>query len=124
YQVGAVTVTPDGRLLIGEYGAVRMVGASGRIRTIAGTGTLGGSGDGGFANAAQVGHVHGVAVGPDGTVFVNDHDNEHIRAVRPILPGASLDDITLPSPDGNEVYRFDHAGRHLETVDALTGAVT
>ena len=55
-------------------------------------------------------------------MYLNDHDTSHVRAVRPILPGASLEDIALPSGDGNEVYRFDHTGRHLATIDTLTGA--
>ena len=42
---------------------------------------------------------------------------------RPGLPGFTDADFSLPSEDGTEVYMFDRDGRHLRTVEALTGAV-
>ena len=44
-------------------------------------------------------------------------------APRPGLPGFTDADFSLPSEDGTEVYMFDRDGRHLRTVEALTGAV-
>jgi YD repeat-containing protein len=48
-----------------------------------------------------------------------------------IIPGRSslhgtlapISSQNIPSEDGSEVYVFDPAGRHLETLDSLTGAV-
>jgi RHS repeat-associated protein len=38
------------------------------------------------------------------------------------LLGVSANATTYPSPDGNEVYDLDDAGRHVRTRDAVTGA--
>ena len=40
----------------------------------------------------------------------------------PPLPGFSATDIAIPSEDGGVLYQFDATGRHLRTVNALTGA--
>jgi RHS repeat-associated protein len=39
------------------------------------------------------------------------------------LAGFSRDDLVIPSDDGAEIYVFDRNGRHLRTLDALTGAM-
>ena len=41
----------------------------------------------------------------------------------PTLPGFSDNDLAIASPDGTELYGFSPTGRHLRTVNALTGAV-
>ena len=39
------------------------------------------------------------------------------------LPGSSVSDIFIAAEDGSELYVFTGTGRHLRTLDALTGAV-
>ncbi len=39
------------------------------------------------------------------------------------LPGSSAGDIFVAARDGSEIYVFNAAGRHLRTLDALTGAL-
>jgi YD repeat-containing protein len=39
------------------------------------------------------------------------------------LPGVGETGFLIPSEDGTELYAFDLNGRHLRTLDALTGAV-
>ena len=125
YQISSITVSRDGLLYIGELGRVREVDQNGIISTIAGDGTGGGyAGDNGPAGAAKMGHPSGLAVAPDGTIYLADGENNRVRAVRPSLPGAVLTDIATPSPSGDEVYLFNRNGRHLSTFDALTGART
>lgn len=51
------------------------------IETFAGTGQRGYSGDGGPAKQAQVSNPYGVAVGPEGALYVCDVDNHVIRKV-------------------------------------------
>src|SRR5262245_6460158 len=47
----------------------------------------------------------------------------NLLVVLPILPGFNAADFLQPSSDGAEVYQFDASGRHLRTLDGLTGAV-
>ncbi len=49
------------------------------IRTIAGTGTAGHSGDGGPGVRAQVANVYGLEIGPDGALYFCEIDNHIIR---------------------------------------------
>jgi sugar lactone lactonase YvrE len=60
---------------------VRKVDRSGRIRTIAGTGINGHTGDDGPANAATLDYPLGVAVSPAKGVFIADTNNGAIRKV-------------------------------------------
>jgi len=55
--------------------------ADGKIRTIAGTGTFGSSGDGGSASAARLNDVFGI-VAAGGAVFVADTGNDAVRVIR------------------------------------------
>jgi RHS repeat-associated protein len=121
----SVDVGPDGSLYIGQAVGFRMrrVGTDGVITTLAGNGSRGYSGDGGPALRAQVWGIYGVAVGPDGSIYVSDMENGRVRRVAPSLPGWSFTDKIIPAEDGSEVYIFNGAGRHLRTLDALTGAL-
>lgn len=77
-----VLAAPDGGFYIGGYGIVRRVAADGTIRTVAGNGTLGGSGDGGPATSALLAaNVAGMALGPDGTLYIADSSNFRVRKV-------------------------------------------
>src|SRR5581483_5785744 len=49
--------------------------------------------------------------------------NMRIRRVGLPFPGFSEAKLQVPSEDGRELYEFDGSGRHLRTLDALTGAV-
>lgn len=82
----AVAVGPDGKLFIGNSIVVRMVETNGIISTVAGIGgNCGGgcySGDGGPATAAQLNSVDGLAVGPDGSLYIAE-GNQVVRQVDP-----------------------------------------
>ncbi len=54
---------------------------SGMIRTVVGTGTAGGGGDGGPALQAELDHPRDLEIGPDGQLYIADTDNNRIRAV-------------------------------------------
>ena len=62
---------------------IRRVDPSGTITTIAGTGRVGFSGDGGPAVAARLGYPEGVALDGSGNLYVNDRLNQRIRRVDP-----------------------------------------
>lgn len=55
----------------------------GEISTFAGTGVSGTSGDGGPASSAQVSHPLGMAVAPDGTVYLAQQQTHVVRKVSP-----------------------------------------
>lgn len=56
---------------------------SGTVITIAGKGMRGFSGDGGPATNAAFNEPYGMAIGPDGTLYVVDSGNYRIRAIAP-----------------------------------------
>ena len=78
-----VAAGPDGTVYIADWGnnRVRAVGTDGIIRAFAGSGTMGFLGDGGPATAAHIHRPTGVAVGPDGAVYIVDQFNSRIRRV-------------------------------------------
>ena len=78
-----VAVGPDGELYIADFNGdvVRVVLPGGTIRTAAGTGVGGFSGDGGPAPSAQLDHPSAVAVDDNGNLFVADSGNGRVRRV-------------------------------------------
>lgn len=120
-----IAVGPHGTLFIADTGncCIRAVTPGGEINTVAGTGEPGFSDDGGPATQASLGFPHAVAVGPDGNVYISDWGTYRVRRLEPFLPGFSATDIVIPSRDGSELYHFDADGRHVRTLNALTGAV-
>lgn len=79
-----LAVDSQGNILIvdTENHAIRRIdGRSGVITTIAGSGRKGGEGDGGPAASAKLDRPHGVAVGPDGAIYIGDTGNHRIRKV-------------------------------------------
>ena len=80
----AVAVDSAGNLYISDNGnsVVREVSkATGVILTIAGDGTAGSAGNNGPATSAELHDNQGLAVDPEGDVFIADNINEEIREV-------------------------------------------
>jgi len=127
----AVVQAPDGSLYVADSdnNRVRRVGPDGIITTVAGMGTPGIGGDGGPASEAALNFPVGLAFGTDGKLYFaeagySDGVGGHrVRRLEADMPGFSLTDFLVPAEDGSEVYVFNAAGRHLRTVDALTGGL-
>jgi sugar lactone lactonase YvrE len=82
---GRLTLDAQNRIYVADTGnhCIRLIDTDGSIRTIAGTGTAGYSGDGGPATQAQLNTPSDVAVTPDGTIYIADTYNNVVRVVTP-----------------------------------------
>jgi YD repeat-containing protein len=128
-----VALGPDGSLYITESSAdkgyhVWRVGPDGNIATIAGAqqdrNGYQQQDEGAPATAATFNELAGIAVAPDGSLYVVDsYTTNRIRRIHPNLPDLSLTDFTIASTDGSQLYVFDSNGRHLRILHALTGSV-
>lgn len=136
-----VAVGPSGRIYVSERGAsrVRRVEADGTLRTVAGTGRPGFSGDGGPAASAELSAPSGIAV-RESRLWIADTGNERIREVdlaagtiRTVAgtgvpgfggDGAAAGDALLDgpryvdvSPDGRTLFIVDTGNRRVRRVD-------
>ena len=80
----ALAVAGDGTLFIADTGnsRIRVIRTSGVVSTLAGTGDQGFSGDGGPSAAARVNAPAGVAIAPDGSLYLSDTGNNRVRRIQ------------------------------------------
>ena len=107
----SVAIAPDGTLYIADTWncRVRRVGPDGTVTTAAGNGAGGYSGDGGPATEAMLGWPKGVAIGPDGSIYIADWWTHRVRRVSP--DGI----ITTVAGNGSAGYSGD-GGRATEAM--------
>lgn len=100
----AIAIGPDGSLYVTDSGDHRIMRISpdGGITTFAGNGTAGFSGDDGPAIMASLSSPFGVAVAPDGSVYISDSRNGRIRRVNP--------DGNITTIAGNGIFQHDGDG--------------
>jgi len=113
----------DGTLYIADSQnhRIRRVTTDGIITTYAGKGTDATSGDGGPALLAEMEEPFSVALVPNGELYVSDIDADRIRVVHPGTGLFHRGNYYQASADGGTIDEYSHDGRHLRTVDALTG---
>ena len=123
-----VAVERSGQFYIADANRARKVNPVGIISTVAGNGLACSpnqfgacSGDDSPATRVSFFGLAATALGPDNFLYTTDFNQ--IRQVRPLLPGFSLGQTAIASEDGAALYIFDGAGRHLKTLNTLTGAV-
>ena len=136
---GGIALDSDGGIYVSDEGnlRVRYVDEDGIIKTVVGDGErcgdpvpVGSCGDGGLPVQALLDWLarhdtgSGLAVGPDGSLFLADQSDNKVRRVASPWPGFTGEEILIPSRDGRRLFVFDPEGRHLWTSHALTGAVT
>lgn len=115
-----LTLDPEGRLYIVDQGngRIRRIDTDGKIQTIVGGGTKS-TGTGEMATNVALDAPDGIAAGPDGTLYIAQ--NNAILKIYVGAPQLKGNEYVVPSVDGNTLYRFDDRGKHLETLDAITG---
>jgi DNA-binding CsgD family transcriptional regulator/sugar lactone lactonase YvrE len=101
-QPRGLAIDATGNLLIADTAdnRVRRVDANGMITTIVGDGTMGWGGDGGPAEKASLSLPQGLAVDPQGDLFIADTGNERIREVKDGV-------ITTVAGNGNSGFSGD-----------------
>jgi trimeric autotransporter adhesin len=90
---------------------IRVIAPNGAIRTVAGTGAVGDSGDGGAASAATLASPRDLAVDGQGRIYISDQDNNRVRkltpsslSIRTVVNAASL--IAGPVAPGEAISIF------------------
>src|SRR5262249_49318179 len=105
----------------------RWVRPGGMVDTLAGPRFFVGqpNGDGGPARRAfidSLGQGNYLAGGPDGGVYLAEAEHG-VRRIAPLAENFVAGELVVPARDGSEVFAFTPGGRHLRTVDGLTGAL-
>jgi len=120
-----VSVGPDGAFYIADtnHNRIRRVGTEGIITTVAGGGTLRSAGDGGAAVGAYLPSPNHAVVAPDGALLIWGSNSRVVRRVTPALRVGTGGDHAVAAENGRDVFTFDAVGRHLKTLDALTGGL-
>ncbi len=121
-----IALRTDGALaIVDQNNTVRLVAPNGTIFTLAGVaGNATYSGDNGLAASATFGSTQGVRFAPDGSLLMACTADNRVRRVGAALVAFSggSNVFKFPSADGRELKAFDAHGRHIQTLNALTGA--
>jgi RHS repeat-associated protein len=122
----SVAVGPDDTVyIVDEFNRrIRSLRPNGSINTYAGNGAGISEGDGGPALRAGFKNLsNGLTISPDGTVYAAEPGNGgFVRRISPYFANLPAGGFAVPSESGAEVYLFNDAGRHLQTIDGLNGA--
>jgi uncharacterized protein (TIGR03437 family) len=99
--VTALAVAADGAVLFGgRY--LRRLNRDSTVTQLIQERPIGFSGDGGLASAAAVSFIHGIAVGPNGDIYLSDRLNRRVRRINSAG--------TIATHLGSGVYRFQGDG--------------
>ena len=80
-----LAVAPSGDIFVAcsDRHRVYRIDPDGILHLVAGTGELGSAGDGGLAVEATLNWPNGLALGPDGSLFVSEGEGDRIRRIGP-----------------------------------------
>ncbi|HNQ78765.1 MAG TPA: hypothetical protein PKJ37_08470, partial [Acidobacteriota bacterium] len=99
---------------------IRYVDSSGIITTVAGINASGSTGDGGSPLQAALMDSYDMVFDKENHLIISSTDR--VRKILSTMAGFSASEIFVPSEDGSVIFRFSPQGRHLQTLNALTGA--
>ncbi|MBX7221598.1 MAG: SMP-30/gluconolactonase/LRE family protein [Blastocatellia bacterium] len=98
--VSGVAFSTTGDLLVAEtLNKVRRISMQGTVSTVAGTGSLGYSGDNGKAIEARLNTPMGIAFDPAGNLYIADQGNNSIRFVKGVGRGNNVPPAITPIAD-------------------------
>jgi sugar lactone lactonase YvrE len=102
----SVASDASGNIFVADMGnyRIRLVNGSGNIKTVAGNGTAGYSGDGGAAPLAQINNAFGVSVDTTGNYYLADRDNNVIRKVTTVLIAKLYASVTALCQDSCVIF--------------------
>ncbi len=133
-----LTIAPDGTLLVVDNlvtgwnatstsQAIREITPDHEVWTFAGRfdasctpGTF--CDNGGPATNVRFNNAQRISIGANGHTYIADSPN-FIFDVHNPLPSIGSTDLSVPDGGGSILHQFDSTGRHLRTVDAVTGTV-
>ncbi len=118
----ALTVSRDGLVFFADSGRIRQINRAGQLQTLLGGGTDSLNPRGTNIGRRVAIYTSYLAVLPDGSLLFDGGSGLlrwNLSSFRFDAEGANF---RFPSEDGREVYVFDSLGRHLQTLNALTGA--
>jgi len=117
-----LAVAPDGSLYIKDGTRIRHVNSNGIIST------LNSSGNTYHCNnppegllVTELPQINALAFSPEGKLYIGTDYCYTVVEVVPPFPNFSFGNIFISSENGALLYEFDPSGRHLRTLDTLTG---
>jgi RHS repeat-associated protein len=123
----SVNVTPEGDLYLGlnftgaKTPRIDLLKRDGTRITVAGGGNTAIQ-EGIPAAQANLTALRAVILGPDGSLFLAPGDGgSRLLRVGPVLPGIADTATLIASDDARQLYLFDERGRHIRTINALSG---
>ncbi len=123
-----IVLDDDGTLFVGDRGLVRRMRPDGSITNFAGTGGEPYTCivDSCPSTQIAISFPLGLVAAPDHSLFLSEANQFIYAGILHLTAGiatATVAQTTVASSDGTEAYVFDGRGRHLRTVDAVTGVI-
>ncbi len=120
HEPTALGIAPNGGVLVVNQGSSQIIERepSGALHVIAGNGRTGFVGDSGAATSAELDRPLGMAIAPDGTIYIADSGNNRVRAISPAGIITTVAQVPTPTslaigPDST-LYVVD--GRGVQTI--------
>lgn len=119
YYPQLLAIGLDSALYVATNGRVRRIGQGGVIATV-----LGGSEENYSAGGSAHFNVSGnpvIGIDGDGRLVASIASIGLLR-IEDALPSVGVDEFLIPSQDRSFLFHFNSGGKHLRTLDAVTGA--